>query len=53
LNLDLQDDDDIVDEAEDTLTILTKYVGQLEDVDKIGLEQLIRELYNEALVTQG
>jgi hypothetical protein len=53
LNLDLQDDDDIVDEAEDTLTILTKYIDQLEDVDKVGLEQLVRELYGEAIVAQG
>lgn len=53
LNLDLQDDEDIIDEAEDTLTILTKYIDQLEDVDKVGLEQLIRNLYNEALVAQG
>lgn len=53
LNLDLQDDQDIIDEAEDTLTILTKYIDQLEDVDKTSLDQLIRSLYNEALVVQG
>jgi hypothetical protein len=53
LNLDLQDDEDIVDEAEDTLTILTKYIDQLEDVDRVGLEQLIRNLYDEAIVAQG
>ena len=53
LNLDLEDDEDIIDEAEDTLTILTKYIDQLEDVNKLGLERLIRDLYGEALTAQG
>lgn len=50
LNLDLEDDQDIVSEAEDTLTILSKYVDQLElKVDKSKLDNLLRTLYNEAL----
>ena len=43
-------DDEIVSEAEDTLTILSKCVGQLDDtVDKQPLDVLLRELYQEAL----
>lgn len=50
LNLNLEDDTDIVNEAEDTLTILNKFVDQLElKVDKSKLESLLRNLYNEAL----
>lgn len=50
LNLNLEDDTDIVNEAEDTLTILNKYVNQLElKADKSKLENLLRTLYNEAL----
>jgi len=50
LNLNLEDDSDIVNEAEDTLTILNKYVDQLElATDKQKLENLLRNLYNEAL----
>lgn len=50
LNLNLEDDSDIVNEAEDTLTILNKYVSQLElKADKSKLENLLRTLYNEAL----
>lgn len=50
LNLNLEDDSDIINEAEDTLTILNKYVSQLElKADKSKLENLLRSLYNEAL----
>lgn len=50
LNLDLEDDADIINEAEDTITILNKYVDQLElSVDKSKLENLLRNLYNEAI----
>lgn len=50
LNLNLEDDQDIINEAEDTLTILKKYVDQLElRADKSRLENLLRSLYNEAL----
>lgn len=53
LYLDLEEDQDIVDEAEDTLTILRKYINQLEDVNQVELDKLIRSLYNEAIIAQG
>ena len=50
LNLDLEDDDDIVNEAEDTITIMSKYVQNLPDeVPKEKLDNLLRELYSEAI----
>ena len=50
LNLNLESDEDIVDEAEDTITILKKYVTNLEiETDKIELDNLMRSLYEEAL----
>ena len=50
LHLDLEDDRDIVDEAEDTLTILDSYVDGLEiKNDKQDLSLLLRSLYDEAL----
>ena len=53
LNLDLDDDSDIVDEAEDTMTILGKYIESLDSsVDKQALQKTIGELYNEALSIQ-
>ena len=50
LHLDLEDDEDIVDEAEDTLTILDTYVNNLDiKNDRVDLQKLLRELYSEAL----
>jgi hypothetical protein len=50
LNLNLETDDSIIDEAEDTLTILHKYVDNLElNTDKAALDGLLRSLYEEAL----
>lgn len=50
LNLHLEDDSDIINEAEDTLTILTKVVDQWETpVDKKRLDNFLRTLYSEAL----
>ena len=44
------DEEELANEAEDTLTILSKYVDSLETgVDKQKLEVLMRSLYNEAL----
>ena len=44
--------DDIVNEAEDTMTILTKYIEALDiSTDKQLVEQTIKDLYNEALST--
>lgn len=46
-------DDDIVDQAEDTMTILSKYIDALElDVENDKLKKLMRELYVEALNTE-
>ena len=50
LNLNLEDDDDIINEAEDTLTILSKYIDGIETrVPKKRLDNLMKSLYNEAL----
>ena len=50
LNLDLQDDSDIVDEVEDTVTILSKYIESLSDTTpKKELDGLMKSLYNEAI----
>lgn len=49
-HLDLEDDQDIINEAEDTLTILSKYIDQLDiQNDRARLDNLVRTLYNEAL----
>jgi DNA repair exonuclease SbcCD nuclease subunit len=53
LNLNLEDDGDIVDEAEDTLTILRKVVDSVEtNVPKKELDFFLTSLYNEALHTE-
>ena len=45
-----QSEDDIVDEAEDTMTILNKYVENMEiDLDKNVLKNMVRSIYTEAL----
>ena len=50
LNLQLEDDGDIVSEAEDTLTVLNKVVEQVDSrVDKKVLYSFLSTLYNEAL----
>ena len=49
-HMDVVNDSDIVSEAEDTRTILVKYVNQLDNVvDKRQLETLMLTLYEEAL----
>lgn len=54
LNLQLESDKDIIDEAEDTLTILRKYIDALEvtETEKPALEGLVRALYEEALTIE-
>lgn len=43
-------EEDLADQAEDTLTILSKYIGQMEtNVNKDELDKYMRTLYNEAL----
>lgn len=50
LNLNLEDDSDIVNEAEDTLTILRKVVDSLEtNVPKKELDSFLTSLYTEAM----
>jgi hypothetical protein len=50
LHMDLEDDSDIIDEAEDTLTILDNYVEGLEiKSSKQELQTLLRSLHDEAL----
>jgi hypothetical protein len=45
-------DEDIIDEAQDTLTILSKYVESLNVENKEDLDGLLRSLYNEALTVE-
>jgi DNA repair exonuclease SbcCD nuclease subunit len=54
MNLNLEDEQDIVDEAEDTLTILKKYVSNLDikGVNPTKLQATIAELYDEALTLE-
>lgn len=50
MHMDLQDDNDIVESAEDTMTILSKFCEQIETTtDKQRLDRLLRSLYNEAI----
>lgn len=49
----LEDDKDIINQAEDTMTILSKYIDTLAlDVDPERLKTVLRELYVEALHTE-
>jgi predicted phosphodiesterase len=48
-HLDLQNEQEIIEDAEDTLSILTKFCEQIDtDVDKSKLNNLMKNLYNEA-----
>ena len=50
IDLEFEDDNTVIDEAEDTLTILSNYVDTLNiQKDKKELDTLIRTLYNEAI----
>ena len=50
INMDKIEDNTLVNETEDTMTSLAKYIKMLEtDVDKNALEVLMRSLYNEAM----
>jgi hypothetical protein len=49
-NLDVIDEEELLDEAQDTMTILKQYVDNLEvKGDKVKIEKFLRELYNEAI----
>lgn len=51
--LTLEDDEELIDQAEDTMTILSKYIdGLTVDVEVDKLKTLMRELYIEAINTE-
>ena len=51
--IDVAGDEEIVDEAQDTVTILSNYIEQLNtNVNKKNLDGLIKTLYNEALTVE-
>lgn len=53
LNLQLEDDDSIIDEAEDTLTILKNYASQVSTtIDTSELNKFLTDLYDEALAVE-
>jgi hypothetical protein len=51
LNLDIQDDESIIDEAESTVDIFTKFVEQTETggISKSKIKSLMVDLYQEAV----
>ena len=50
MNLDLIDEENLIDEAEDTLTILSKYIDNLDiRTHKNHVDDIIRSLYQEAM----
>jgi hypothetical protein len=49
LNLQLEDDNDIINEAEDTVTMIKKYIGNLNLENTKPVEDLFYSLYNDAL----
>jgi predicted phosphodiesterase len=55
LNLNLEDADDIVNEAEGTLDIFRKHINQIHtaNLNKDKLERVITDLYNQALVVES
>ena len=54
LNLNLEDDSDIVNEAESTLSIFMKHINQVSspNLNKEKLEKVIVDLYNQALTVE-
>ncbi len=54
LNLNMEDDENIVNEAEDTLSIFRGFIKQIqsESIDKEQLNVIITELYNEAITLE-
>jgi hypothetical protein len=50
LNLDMVDDEEILENLDDTMTMLHKSIDSMQvEVDKTRLDALIKSLYNEAL----
>lgn len=54
LNLNLEDDESIVSEAESTLDVFKKHISQIQapNLNRAKLEKLITELYNQALTVE-
>jgi DNA repair exonuclease SbcCD nuclease subunit len=54
LNLNLEEDSDIVNEAESTIDIFKKYINGFDEktINKVKLEKKIVEIYNEALTVE-
>ena len=54
INLAVEEDSDIINEAESTLNIFKRYIDQVNSVnlDKVKLEQTIVDLYQEALTVE-
>jgi hypothetical protein len=49
----INDDQELIDQAEDTMTILSKYIDNLPlDVEPEKLKSIMRELYIEAINTE-
>ena len=51
-HLDLEGDDTIIDEAEDTITIINKYIDNLQLSDSKPMNDLFYDLYHEALSSE-
>ena len=50
MNLDVVDDEALIDEAQDTMSILKQYIENLETTtDKTKIESFLRDLYSEAI----
>jgi len=50
MNMDVVDETELVDEAQDTMTILRNYIDNIEiSADKEKVEQYVQELYQEAI----
>ena len=52
LNLNLEVDEDILKDAEDTLTLLTKYASQVSKHKSKELSKFLQDLYSEALTVE-
>lgn len=54
LNLNLEEDQDIIDEAESTIDIFKKYItgAEIKGIDKVKLEKKISDLYFEAVTLE-
>ena len=49
VNINVTEDENLIDEAEDTMTLLSKYVNSMELDNKKELDSLMKSLYTESL----